>query len=36
MRHRIVGELMTPGVVSVGPDTHFKEIAQLLAGNDIT
>lgn len=27
---------MTPGVVSVGPDTHFKEIAQLLAGNDIT
>ncbi|MEY9835660.1 CBS domain-containing protein [Streptacidiphilus sp. EB103A] len=36
MRHRIVGELMTPGVVSVGPDTPFKEIAQLLAGNDIT
>jgi CBS domain-containing protein len=31
-----VGELMTPGVVSVGPDTPFKEIAQLLAGNDIT
>lgn len=27
---------MTPGVVSVGPDTPFKEIAQLLAGNDIT
>jgi len=27
---------MTPGVVSVGPDTLFKEIAQLLAGNDIT
>ena len=27
---------MTPGVVSVGPDTGFKEIAQLLAGNDIT
>lgn len=27
---------MTPGVVSVGPDTPFKEIAQLLAGHDIT
>ena len=27
---------MTPGVVSVGPDTPFKEIARLLAGNDIT
>jgi CBS domain-containing protein len=36
MRHRIVGELMTPGVVNVGPDTSFKEIAQLLAAHDIT
>jgi CBS domain-containing protein len=36
MRHRIVGELMTPGVVNVGPDTPFKEIAQLLAAHDIT
>lgn len=27
---------MTPGVVSVAPDTPFKEIARLLAGNDIT
>jgi CBS domain-containing protein len=36
MRHRIVGELMTRGVVSADPDTPFKEIAQLLAGNDVT
>lgn len=27
---------MTPGVVSVGPDTSFKEIAQLLAAHDVT
>jgi CBS domain-containing protein len=36
MRHRLVGELMTPAVVKVRPDTPFKEIAQVLAGNDIT
>jgi CBS domain-containing protein len=36
MRHRIVGELMTSAVVQVSPDTPFKEIAQLLARNDIT
>ncbi|MGW2254700.1 CBS domain-containing protein [Kitasatospora sp. NPDC001660] len=36
MRHRIVGELMTPAVVHVRPDTGFKEIARLLAEHDIT
>ncbi|MER5635534.1 CBS domain-containing protein [Kitasatospora sp. NPDC002227] len=36
MRHRIVGELMTRAVVSVRPDTGFKEIARLLAEHDIT
>jgi CBS domain-containing protein len=36
MRHRIVGELMTPAVVHVRPDTGFKEIATLLARHDIT
>ena len=36
MRHRLVGELMTPAVVKVRPDTPFKEIAQVLAENDIT
>jgi len=36
MRHRIVGELMTPAVVHVRPDTGFKEIAALLAEHDIT
>jgi CBS-domain-containing membrane protein len=36
MRHRIVGELMTSGVVQARPETSFKEIAQLLARNDVT
>ncbi|MBD0688231.1 CBS domain-containing protein [Streptomyces sp. CBMA123] len=36
MRHRIVGELMTPAVVHVRPDTGFKEIVRLLAEHDIT
>lgn len=36
MRHRLVGELMTTGVVTARPDTPFKEIAQLLSRNDVT
>jgi CBS domain-containing protein len=36
MRHRIVGELMTSAVVQVGPDTPFKEIAQLFTRDDVT
>ncbi|MFC5905869.1 CBS domain-containing protein [Streptacidiphilus monticola] len=36
MRHRLVGELMTTAVVSARPDTPFKEIARLLARNDVT
>jgi CBS domain-containing protein len=36
MRHRIVGELMTSGVVRARPDASFKEIAQLLADNEVT
>ncbi|WP_407991463.1 CBS domain-containing protein [Kitasatospora sp. CMC57] len=36
MHHRIVGELMTRAVVSVRPDTGFKDIARLLAEHDIT
>ncbi|WP_151478295.1 CBS domain-containing protein [Streptomyces albicerus] len=36
MRHRIVSELMTTGVVSVRQDAAFTEIAKLLAEHDIT
>ncbi|MEV0537967.1 CBS domain-containing protein [Kitasatospora sp. NPDC050463] len=36
MHHRIVGELMTRAVVSVRPETGFKDIARLLAEHDIT
>lgn len=36
MRHRLVGDLMTTGVVTARPGTPFKEIAQLLACNDVT
>lgn len=36
MRHRSVGDLMTPAAVSVRPDTTFKEIARLLDEYDIT
>ena len=36
MRHRSVGDLMTPTAVSVRPGTAFKEIARLLDEYDIT
>ncbi|WP_055491312.1 CBS domain-containing protein [Streptomyces sp. TP-A0356] len=36
MRHRTVGDLMTPTAVSVRPGTTFKEIARLLDEYDIT
>jgi CBS domain-containing protein len=36
MLHRMVGDLMTTAVVSVRPDTGFKDIAQHLAEHDIT
>ncbi|MEU4091604.1 CBS domain-containing protein [Streptomyces sp. NPDC026673] len=36
MYHRNVGDLMTKAVVSVRPDTPFKEIAMLLAEHDVT
>lgn len=36
MRHRTVGELMTRDVVSVRPDTPFKELAGLLAERRVT
>ncbi|MFJ8361222.1 CBS domain-containing protein [Streptomyces sp. NPDC093984] len=36
MRHRSVGDLMTPTAVSVRPGTTFKEIARLLDEYDIT
>ncbi|GAA4543928.1 hypothetical protein GCM10023097_18030 [Streptomyces collinus] len=36
MRHRTVGELMTRDVVRARRDTPFKEIARLLAENDVT
>jgi CBS domain-containing protein len=36
MLHRQVGELMTAGVVRVGPDATFKDIVRQLAENDIT
>ncbi|MGR3939539.1 CBS domain-containing protein [Streptomyces sp. BRA346] len=36
MLHRLVGELMTTAVVSVRRDTSFKDIAQHLAGHDVT
>lgn len=36
MRHRLVGELMTTGVVTARPDTPFKDIARLLSHNDVT
>ncbi|MFD8078414.1 CBS domain-containing protein [Streptomyces sp. NPDC059718] len=36
MYHRNVGDLMTKAVVSVRPDTSFKEIARLLAEHDVT
>ncbi|WP_431961457.1 CBS domain-containing protein [Actinacidiphila sp. bgisy160] len=36
MYHRNVGDLMTKAVVSIRPDTPFKEIAKLLAERDVT
>jgi CBS domain-containing protein len=36
MLHRMVGDLMTTAVVSVRPDTGFKDIAEHLAEHDIT
>ncbi|WP_042418201.1 CBS domain-containing protein [Streptacidiphilus anmyonensis] len=36
LRHRLVGELMTTDVVSARPDTPFKDIARLLASNDVS
>jgi CBS domain-containing protein len=36
MYHRNVGDLMTKAVVSVRPDTSFKEIARLLGENGIS
>ncbi|MEU3885100.1 CBS domain-containing protein [Streptomyces sp. NPDC029041] len=36
MRHRTVAELMTRDVVRARRDTPFKEIARLLAENDVT
>ncbi|WP_236244646.1 CBS domain-containing protein [Streptomyces sp. CC210A] len=36
MQHRTVSDVMTHHVVSVRPDTPFKEVAQLLAAYDIT
>ncbi|GAB2922523.1 MULTISPECIES: CBS domain-containing protein [Streptomyces] len=36
MRHRMVSDLMTTGVVRVRRDTGFKEIAKLLAEHDVT
>jgi CBS domain-containing protein len=36
MLHRMVGDLMTTAVVSVRPDTGFKDIAERLAEHDIT
>ncbi|MDT0468628.1 CBS domain-containing protein [Streptomyces gibsoniae] len=36
MLHRMVGDLMTTAVVSVRPDTSFKDIAGHLADHDIT
>ncbi|WP_255950587.1 CBS domain-containing protein [Streptomyces odontomachi] len=36
MRQRSVSDLMTRGVVDVGPDTGFKEIVKTLADHDIT
>jgi CBS domain-containing protein len=36
LRHRLVGELMTTSVVTVRPDTSFKEIARMLAGDDVS
>ncbi|KOV49922.1 inosine-5'-monophosphate dehydrogenase [Streptomyces sp. AS58] len=36
MHHRTIGELMTRDVVRARRDTPFKEIARLLADNDVT
>ncbi|MGW9026121.1 CBS domain-containing protein [Streptomyces sp. NPDC055722] len=36
MLHRMVGDLMTTAVVSVRPDTGFKDITEHLAEHDIT
>ncbi|KIX79422.1 CBS domain-containing protein [Streptomyces sp. JL4002] len=36
MRHRSVGDLMTPTAITVRPTTAFKEIARLLKEFDIT
>ncbi|MGA5600711.1 CBS domain-containing protein [Streptomyces griseoincarnatus] len=36
MQHRTVAELMTRNVVTARRDTPFKEIARLLAANDVT
>ncbi|CAG7613894.1 CBS domain-containing protein [Actinacidiphila bryophytorum] len=36
MRHRNVSDLMTHSVFRVRSDTHFKEIAKVLADHDIT
>ncbi|MGY1398850.1 CBS domain-containing protein [Streptomyces sp. SS10] len=36
MQHRTVAELMTRNVVTARRDTPFKEIARLLAENDVT
>ncbi|MGW4820306.1 CBS domain-containing protein [Streptomyces sp. NPDC004227] len=36
MRHRTVEDLMTRGVVRVRRDTPFKQVARVLAGNEVT
>jgi CBS domain-containing protein len=36
LRHRLVGELMTTSVVTVSPETPFKEIARKLAHDDVS
>ncbi|WP_052269903.1 CBS domain-containing protein [Streptomyces sp. MUSC 125] len=36
MRHRSVGDLMTPAAVSIRPDTEFREIVRLLDEYGIT
>ncbi|MGW9031059.1 CBS domain-containing protein [Streptomyces sp. NPDC055722] len=36
MQHRTIAEVMTHRVVTTGPDSSFKQIAQLLSDNDIT
>ncbi len=36
MQHRTVADVMTHHVVTVRPDTPFKEVAHLLAAYDVT